>query len=345
MNNQWSRFSGVVVIGGANIDLRGKPGRELIKYTSNPGKINISTGGVGRNIAHNLALLNVPVIFLSAVGDDGEGIKILEEMQKAGVKTEQMLISEKYPTGIYIAILNEQGEMEVGISDMPILEEINIEYLRAKAYLIKESRFVVMDTNLSEESIEYVVDLCNKVKVPLLMETVSVEKSKKLRNLLFKKNWENKIIDYMTPNQRELETITGIKIENEEDLDRAIEELRGRGIRNIIVTMGEKGVYLSPSSEDRGEGKENDEGRKFMEHIKRSRNRFMRPFRGEVVDVTGAGDALVAGLVYGISKGYSLEIAARFGLGAAALTISSPEAVRRDLGEGLLQNRMEKEGE
>ena len=69
----------------------------------------------------------------------------------------------------------------------------------------------------------------------------------------------------------------------------------------------------------------------------------MAPYRGEVVDVTGAGDALVAGLVYGIYKGYSLETAARFGLGAAALTISTKEAVRRDLREGLLKSRIEED--
>lgn len=337
MDNQWLKFGGVVVIGGANIDLRGRPGGNLIKYTSNPGKINISSGGVGRNIAHNLALLNIPVVFLSAVGDDGEGIKILEELQKAGVITDQMLISEQYPTGIYIAILNEKGEMEVGISDMPILEEIDIEYLRAKAFLIKESRFVVIDTNLSAESIEYAVDLCNKVEVPLLMETVSVEKSKKLSNVLFGENWGNKFIDYMTPNQKELEAITRIKIENEKDLDKAIEKLRNRGVRNIIVTMGEKGVYLSSSAEYIRENSKDNKDRKF------SGNKFMPPFRGEVIDVTGAGDALVAGLVYGIIKGYSIEVATRFGLAAAALTVSSKEAVRRDLAEGLLINRIERE--
>ena len=71
----------------------------------------------------------------------------------------------------------------------------------------------------------------------------------------------------------------------------------------------------------------------------------MAPYRGEVVDVTGAGDALVAGLIYGIYKGYFLEVAARFGLAAAALTISTKEAVRRDLREELLRSRLEGEKE
>jgi len=347
------RFGGVVVIGGANIDLRGRPvGEVLERYTSNPGKINVGSGGVGRNIAHNLALLNVPVTLLSAVGDDGEGIRILEETGKDGVRTEQMIISGEYPTGIYLAILDEKGEMEVAVSDMRILEEVTVDYLRSKAYLIKESKIVVMDTNIPEESIEYVVDLCNKVKVPILVEPVSVEKAGKLRKVLEGSGRGSEgeggsercsgrwAIDYMTPSKNELESILRTEMGDDPDLDldrdsdivRAAEELKGKGVKNVIVTLGKRGIYVSCGGT--GEGKKED-----------CWSKFMAPYRGEVVDVTGAGDALVAGLVYGIYKGYSLETAARFGLGAAALTISTKEAVRRDLREGLLRSRMEEEEE
>lgn len=338
LSNVRERFGGVVVIGGANIDLRGRPAGEVLeKHTSNPGKINVGSGGVGRNIAHNLALLNVPVTLLSAVGDDGEGIRILEETGKAGVKMDQMIISGKYPTGIYLAILDSAGEMEVAISDMQILEEISLEYLRSKAYLIKESKIVVMDTNIPEESIEYVVELCNKVKVPVLIEPVSVEKAKKVRKVLDGRGrW---IIDYITPSENELESILGAEIDDDEDTDivRAAEELKDRGAKNVIVSLGERGIYVSSGGgvSDFSEGEQGDP----------EPGKFMGPYKGEVVDVTGAGDALVAGLVYGIYKGYSLEVAARFGLGAAALTISSKEAVRRDLREGLLRSRIEEEEE
>jgi len=345
LSERRGRFGGVVVIGGANIDLRGRPvGEVLERHTSNPGRINVGSGGVGRNIAHNLALLNVPVTLLSAVGDDGEGIRILEETGKAGVRTEQMIISGEHPTGIYLAILDENGEMEAAVSDMQILEEITVEYLRSKAYLIKESKIVVMDTNIPEESIEYVVDLCNKVWVPMLIEPVSVEKAKKLRGIL-NGRWT---IDYITPSRNELESILGAGAGKDRDrysgedkgrdkdveVVKAAEELRRKGAENVIVTLGKRGIYVSCGGADKGKKAD-------------CWSKFMAPYRGEVVDVTGAGDALVAGLVYGIYKGYSLEVAARFGLGAAALTISTKEAVRRDLREGLLRSRIkeEKEGE
>lgn len=347
LSDSRGRFGGVVVIGGANIDLRGRPAGEVLeRHTSNPGKINVGSGGVGRNIAHNLALLNVPVTLLSAVGDDGEGIRILEETGKAGVKMEQMIISGEHPTGIYLAILDEKGEMEAAVSDMRILEEITVEYLRSKAYLIKGSKIVVVDTNIPEESIGYVIDLCNKVKVPILVEPVSVEKAKKLRGIL-NGRWT---VDYITPNRDELASISGMEIGDDQDINlvRAAEELKGKGVKNVIVTLGERGVYVSSKGGSfRGEGErpEEREGNSEKDDIGRGWKRFIRPSVGKAVDVTGAGDALAAGLVYGIYKGYSMEVAARFGLGAAALTISTKEAVRRDLREGLLRSRIEEEKE
>lgn len=347
LSDSRGRFGGVVVIGGANIDLRGRPAGEVLeRHTSNPGKINVGSGGVGRNIAHNLALLNVPVTLLSAVGDDGEGIRILEETGKAGVKMEQMIISGEHPTGIYLAILDEKGEMEAAVSDMRILKEITVEYLRSKAYLIKGSKIVVVDTNIPEESIGYVIDLCNKVKVPILVEPVSVEKAKKLRGIL-NGRWT---VDYITPNRDELASISGMEIGDDQDINlvRAAEELKGKGVKNVIVTLGERGVYVSSKGGSfRGEGERprEKEGRRERDDVGRGWKRFLRPSAGKAVDVTGAGDALAAGLVYGIYKGYSMEVAARFGLGAAALTISTKEAVRRDLREGLLRSRIEEEKE
>jgi pseudouridine kinase len=272
----------------------------------------------------------------------------LEETGKAGVRTEQMIISGEHPTGIYLGILDEKGEMEVAVSDMRILEEVTVDYLRSKAYLIKESKIVVVDTNIPEESIGYVVELCNKVKVPVLIEPVSVEKAKKLRDIL-NGRWT---IDYITPNRDELASISGMEIGDDQDINivRAVEELKGKGVKNVIVTLGKRGVYVSSeggSFRGEGEGEESGERESSREkdEIGRGWKRFIRPSAGKAVDVTGAGDALAAGLVYGIYKGYSMEMAARFGLGAAALTISTKEAVRRDLREGLLKSRIEEEKE
>jgi pseudouridine kinase len=302
-------FKGITVIGGANIDIKGKPYSELMKHTSNPGHINIAPGGVGRNIAHNLAQLSLPVTLLSVVGNDDEGRRLLEETRQAGVNVEQIVISNTRRTGIYLAILNAIGDMDVALSGMDILEELNIQYLESKMEVIKNSEIVVFDTNIPKDSIKYIVELCYNNNIPVVAEPVSIDKAKKLIGVLDK-------IDYVTPNKEELESISGVKIANDEDMKKAVKYLRQKGVKNVIVTLGERGVYIS-----------SEEVEKFIE-----------PYQAEIVDATGAGDALTAGLVYGIFNGYTLDVSAKLGLAAASLTISSPYTVNPFLNENQLKN-------
>jgi len=383
----------VVVIGGANIDIKGKAFGELVRRTSNPGEINMTLGGVGRNIAHNLALLGVPVTFLSVVGDDEWGRKILKETGNAGVDVEQVKLSRRYSTGTYLAILDDKGEMEVAVSDMRVCEEANVRYVKLKEEIIKGSKIVVIDTNIPEKSIKYIGNICSRDDIILVAEPVSVEKAKKLKKVLDK-------IDYITPNKEELDSIVDeskdsggnrgieersginessssdggsgdgsrrrsgsssdgvkIKIDSDEDIKKSVEKLRSKyedenkdkneRIKNIVLTLAERGVYLSSKKmEERdksrevsgSKGKYEDKyecGSEYEDEYEC--NKFIKPYKVEVIDVTGVGDALVAGLVYGIYKGYSFEKAAKYGLAAAALTISTPYTVNPGIGEDILQ--------
>jgi len=201
----------------------------------------MALGGVGRNIAHNLALLGVPVTFLGVVGDDEWGRTILRETGEAGVDMEKVKISKKYSSSVYLAILDEKGEMNVAVSDMEICEEINIRYIKSNEDVIRKGKIVVMDTNLPEKSIRYVSEICSKEGIKLVVEPVSVEKSKKLKKILDK-------IDYITPNKEELELLAGgVKINNDVDIKSAVEKIRnkGKGVKNIILTLAERGIFLS----------------------------------------------------------------------------------------------------
>ena len=318
----------VLVIGGANIDIKGKPFKKLKNATSNPGKMSKALGGVGRNIAHNLALLKMPVVFLSVVGDDECGRQILRETGGAGVDMRNVKISSRNPTGIYIAILNEMGEMMAAVSDMKICEEINIRYLKSKLDVIKKSQMIVIETNLPEESIKYVSKICAEEEIKLIVEPVSVEKSKKMKKVLDR-------IDYITPNKEELDSIAGgIKLKNDEDIVRVIERLKngGKGVKNIILTLGKRGVFLS---EEEVSEKQKVKGMSLT-------GQFIPSYKVEAIEVTGIGDALVAGLVYGIYNNYSLDIAVRYGLAAAALTISTPYTVSPGMKVELLKILVEK---
>nr|WP_263972605.1 carbohydrate kinase family protein [Thermoanaerobacterium thermosaccharolyticum] len=298
---------GVTVIGGANIDIKGMTFDTLKKYTSNPGHVEITLGGVGRNIANNLALLDVPVTFLSIIGNDDEGKRIITETRKTGVNCEHITTSDTKHTGIYLAIIDNTGNMDIAISGMEVLEELNVKYLEKKIDIINNSRIVVIDTNIPESSIEYVVDACARKNIPVLAEPVSIDKSKKLKKVLGN-------IDYITPNRDELGSLLETEIINDNDMIKVTKEIRKLGTKNVIVTLGERGVYLS-SNEYEG---------------------YVDSYKVNVIDATGAGDALTAGFIYGIINDMSIEDSVRYGIAAATFTLSSSESVNPFLNRKIL---------
>ncbi|NLL61221.1 MAG: ribokinase [Candidatus Atribacteria bacterium] len=301
---------GIIVIGGANIDVKGKPKNFLQWMTSNPGSIQVSHGGVGRNIAHYLGLLNIPVTFLSAVGDDEAGREILEKLRHAQVQTGEIIQSKKDPTGKYIAVLNEKGDMEVGISDTEIMKRVTPRYLIAKAGIIRKNRMVIIDANLTTRALNHIASFCSSENIPILVDPVSVEKSRKLLGILPK-------IDFLTPNMGELSSLSGTIIKEIGDSKRAIERLMKKGVNHIILTGGTQGAYLY--------SKEVPEGK------------FIRTRRRKMVDSTGAGDALLAGFAYGLYHNYELSQAVQAGLIMSALTVTSSQTVYSKLNEMMLK--------
>ncbi|MFZ2330785.1 MAG: carbohydrate kinase family protein [Atribacterota bacterium] len=304
---------GIVVIGGANIDIKGKPNNVIQWDTSNPGTIRVSHGGVGRNIAHYLGLLNIPVDFLSAVGDDDEGREILEKLRNVNVQAGEVILSKKDPTGKYVALLDEKGDLQAGISDTEIMKRVTPRYLIAKTGIIKKNCFVIIDTNLTPQSIYYIADLCNREEIPLIADPVSAVKSRKLLGVLSK-------INYLTPDISELGALSGVIIKNATDRQKAINMLMKKGVKNIVLTHSSRGVYIHSEQVPEGE--------------------FINIRRKKMVDCTGAGDALVAGMAYGLYNNYGLYRAVQIGITIASLAVTSPDTVYTELDEVMVKKQM-----
>jgi len=293
----------VVVAGGINVDIKGKAFDKIDIGSSSPGAIEVSPGGVGRNIAHNLALLNIPVMLLSAIGTDAQGSKVLKDTESFGVCIDHVLRADGSLTGTYIALLDNMGEMAAALSDMQVLEKLDIDYFKAKLDILKNAAFIICDANLPESSIKFIISAANSMSIPLCLEPVSVKKSQKLKNCLTE-------VDFITPNLDELCALTGMNAKtNKTELMAA--ELIKSGVRNVITTLGKEGLCHT-----------NAEGSKYY-----------RSIPAQVADVTGAGDSLTAGFIYGLMKHGSIDKALMCGLAAAAITIGSKETVSPLLSE------------
>ena len=304
---------GITVIGGANIDIKGKPKNVIQWETSNPGTIRVDHGGVGRNIAHYLALLNIPTTFLGAVGDDEEGREILEKLRYSQVQTREVIQSKKDSTGKYLAILDEKGDMQVAVSDTAIMKRVTPRYLIAKTGIIRKNCFIIIDTNLTPQAIHYIAFLSKKERIPLIVDPVSTVKSRKLLGILPR-------INYLTPNISELSALTGIVIQTAADRQKAVRQLMKKGVQNIILTNSAQGLFVF--------SKEFPEGK------------IINIRRRKIMDSTGAGDALVAGMAYGLYHSYTLLKSVQIGLILSSLTAQSPESAYSRINEDLIKNKI-----
>jgi pseudouridine kinase len=304
------RESHVVVIGAASMDTKGRAKGPLIPATSNPGEIRVSAGGVGRNIAENLGRLGVPTLLLSAVGDDEAGRHILEVTAAGGVDVSQVIVSHSR-SAAYLAVLDEKGAMRLSIDDMAIIEEVTPRYIYDRRRFIRGARMVVMDANLSPAAIASALRLATKAGVPVCVDPVSVALAPRLKDHL-------SYLSIIAPNAQEAEVLSESPVRDRFEATAAAQKLVSLGVEVAIITLAEEGLCYA-TSQEKG-------------HIP--------AIECEVADATGAGDALTAGVVFGLVNDFPISEAVRLGVSAATLTLTSVDTVCPDLSLQQLYDRL-----
>ena len=282
----------IVVIGGANVDIKGRVDGPFIAATSNAGRVTEAAGGVGRNIAHNLGLLGAAVSLIAPIGNDERGRFLSRATAGAGVDVSGLVVG-KETTGAYLAILDGKGELLAAINDMAASEGFSPIDLEARTALIESASWLVADCNLPVACLAWLVGLARRHGLKLVIEPVSVAKGRRLLDLPDRRG-----IHAITPNRLQLAALTG-----REDLDEGLAALANLGFGRAVVHCGKDGAVAAEAGK---------------------RPQAIPALAGvEVADVTGAGDAAVAGLVFGLAEGFSFAAAARLGQAAAALKLRS----------------------
>ena len=296
------------VVGGVNMDIGGHSHGTLVAADSNPGTVSMSMGGVGRNIAHNLALLGADVRMLTAMGDDLYGQKIATACTELGI---DMSHAQKLPgqsTSTYLYIAAPDGDMVMAISDMSVCDRIDPEYLAANLTTLQNARVVVADANIPVESLIFLAANC---KNPLFIDPVSTVKAVKLRPILSK-------IHTLKPNRLEAELLSGIPIRSKEDVAKAARVLLDMGIQRVFISMGADGVYAADGSEEL----------------------WLPNLPGSMVNTTGCGDAFMGALVWAHLEGLDLKQSALAGLAAGSIAMESSQTINPNMSEENLKARM-----
>jgi pseudouridine kinase len=306
-----SEAPGVVVIGGSNIDVKARSTAPATQGTSNPGHGSMAPGGVGRNIAENLARLGTRTHLVSVVGRDPLGDSLLAQTSAAGVRVEHVTRTD-LPTGTYTALLDADGELIVAVADMAATAELGPDRINEARDLITAADLVVLDGNLSPAALEHALDLATVAGARTILEPVSVPKATALASSIA----AERPLYAVTPNRDELTALTGLPARTDRQLSLATEALHKRGVELVWVRLGERGSLLSTTA---GEAT------------------FIPAVPTTVEDVTGAGDSMLAAFCHALLQGEDPVTAARYGHAAAALTIASPHTVRPDLTPRLVQ--------
>lgn len=293
-------MSEVSIIGGITADIEGLPYDRLIQGDSNPGKITMSYGGVGRNIVENLARLGTSVSFISVAGDDFPGRGAVRELRELGVDVEKVRLLAEENTAVYMSILNLLGDMELAMCNMDVLERLSIPFLEETMEHMKQSKIVGIDTNLTEDTLEYITRKLEDI--PVFLDPVSVTKAERARSVIGR-------FHAVKPNRMEAEIISGLSILSEQDLKEAARWFHSQGVKKVFITLGGGGVYYM---DDKNEG-------------------FIRPEPTEIVSATGAGDAFSAAIIYGSLNGFDIGKTARLGMATAAVAMGSKTPVNNEL--------------
>ncbi len=285
----------VAVVGAVNLDICGKPFGPPVARDSNPGTVTTSLGGVGRNIAHNLALLGVPVSLLTALGHDPGAGQVERSCGALGIDLAHTLRVPGGATSTYLFLTDQHGEMELAVSDMGIYEHLTPAWLEQELDFLNAAAAVVADANLPGETVACLAERC---AAPIFADPVSTAKAVKLKPVLGR-------LHTLKANRLEAELLSGVAITDDASLRAAAQALLDTGLERVFLSLGPDGALAAQVGE--------------MVRLP--------IFPGEMKNATGCGDAFMAALVWAYLADLDLTQSAKAGLAAAAIALAGAETI------------------
>ncbi len=289
------------VIGASNVDIGGISNKALTLHDSNIGRVKISSGGVGRNIAENLARLEQRVSFFSAFAKDAFADFLQKELSELDIDFSNSYYTDELGTSTYLFVNDNNGDMYVAINDMHLVESVPLSYFEKVLPLLNKHDVCVLDTNWSDEIFSFLME---NIKIPICVDPVSLTKAKKCIPYLSK-------IHSFKPNLLEAQYITKKK-----NLEDSAVALLDAGIKQVFISLGSDGLYYAD----------------------KKNSGIISTSIKEPINTTGGGDTVTSGIA--ASFGMSIEEQARLAVRAAELCVMSNETVAKNLSKKAVLNTL-----
>lgn len=291
----------IVVIGTTFIDIKGFPADVYIPAGRNAGNVEIIHGGVGRNVAEDIANLELRPVYVSMVDDSAQGRDVLSKLQNHKVNTDY-IIEVKDGMGMWLAVFDETGDVVGSISKRPIMQPLANLIEDKGDEIFCNADGIVVEIDIDKDIVKSVIRFAKKYNKKIYALVANMSIAAERRDFLMS-------TDCFICNAQE----AGIlflddfsNLEPEQLADILLEKIANAGINSMVVTLGSKGAVYASLSGERG---------------------VCPAAAVKVRDTTGAGDAFCAGLSAALTYGKSLKEAVEIGNRLASSVIGINENV------------------
>lgn len=287
-------MSKILVIGSSNIDLivnvsaMPRPGETVRseRYSWLP-------GGKGANQAYACGKLGGDCVFWSAVGADPYGQTLLESLQSVGVNTDGLLCVSSETTGMALITVDAVGENSI-VLIAGANAACDRAYLESGVSRLESDMVVLAQLETPLEGVMYVLERAKQIGCRTILNPAPAPENRDALLPIYP------LLDYITPNETELERLTGCPTDTLEHIYAAAETLLERGVQAVLVTMGERGAAL----------------------VQPQHRQHIPAIKVRAVDTTAAGDTFNAAFTVELAAGKSIEAALRFATAAAAVSVT-----------------------
>lgn len=281
----------VLVIGSSNVDISVFVDHLPQKGETLLGKsMQTSFGGKGANQAVACAKLGAKTTFLSALGDDDYAQNILTYLDSLNIETKYIKKSTSQPTGTAIISVDEQGQNTIVVISGANME-CDSEYLKAHDELIKTHDYILLQMEIPLDAIEYAIHRAKELGKIVILNPAPANPDLDPSIL--------GLVDYFTPNEHEL-----VMMAKSDDFDESVTVLRELGVRNLLVTLGDKGSRLINESEDT----------------------TLESYKVKAIDTVGAGDCFNGAFVSALDRNLDVIEAIKFANKASSIAVTLPGA-------------------
>ncbi len=292
---------GIVVLGAVFVDIKGYPLDTYIPRGRNVGRVEQVHGGVSRNVAENIANVELRPTFVSLVDDSGIGDDVIKKLKNHKVNTDYI---RKVPDGMgtWLAVFDNDGDVCAAVSKRPNLLPILDILDEHGDEIFRDADSIIFEIDIEKETAKKIFQFAEKYQKPVYAVVSNMSIAIERRDFL-------KRVECFVCNQQE----SGILFSEDysektpdEMVDILAEKIKQAQIRRMVVTMGSEGSVYADIEGNKG---------------------FCPPQKVDVKDTTGAGDSFFSGVAIGLTYGKTLRESCEIGTRLAASVICTSENV------------------